>query len=112
MEVPKWELRNDGRILARRFPFPDYRTALAFANTVSALAEQSWHHPELLLGWGFCEVSLTTRKIGGLHEFDFVMAARIDAQALRNLDSSWLPPLPPPKSRGTPARSKSVDRPD
>ena len=79
-EVPDWELR-EGRIVARRFRFPDYRTALAFTNAVSALAEETWHHPELVLGWGYCEVSLTTRKIGGLHELDFVMAARIDALA-------------------------------
>jgi 4a-hydroxytetrahydrobiopterin dehydratase len=55
---------------------------------VSVLAEENWHHPELLLGWGFCEVSLTTRKIGGLHEFDFVMAARIDALASGPLASA------------------------
>jgi 4a-hydroxytetrahydrobiopterin dehydratase len=93
-EVPDWELRNEGRIVARRFRFPDYRTALAFTNAVSALAEETWHHPELVLGWGYCEVSLTTRKIGGLHESDFVMAARIDALAASPLDSTWLPPLP------------------
>jgi 4a-hydroxytetrahydrobiopterin dehydratase len=97
-EVPDWELRNDARTLARRFRFPDYRTALAFANAVSALAEETWHHPELLLGFGFCEVCLTTRKIRGLHESDFVMAARIDALARGPLDSAWLPPLPPPKA--------------
>jgi 4a-hydroxytetrahydrobiopterin dehydratase len=94
VEVPDWELRNEGRTVARRFRFPDYRTALAFTNAVSALAEETWHHPELVLGWSFCEVSLTTRKIGGLHESDFVMAARIDALAAGPLDSAWLPPLP------------------
>ena len=97
-EVPDWELRNDGRAIVRRFRFPDYRTALAFANAVSVLAEGTWHHPELVLGFGFCEVSLTTRKIGGLHESDFVMAARIDTLASGPLDSAWLPPLPPPKN--------------
>jgi 4a-hydroxytetrahydrobiopterin dehydratase len=96
-ELPDWELREEGRTVARRFRFPDYRAALAFANAVSVLAEETWHHPELVLGFGFCEVSLTTRKIGGLHEFDFVMAARIDALASGPLDSTWLPPLPPPK---------------
>jgi 4a-hydroxytetrahydrobiopterin dehydratase len=96
VEVPDWELR-EGRIVARRFRFPDYRTALAFTNAVSALAEETWHHPELVLGWSFCEVSLTTRKIGGLHESDFVMAARIDALAAGPLDSAWLPPLPAPR---------------
>ena len=97
-EVPDWELRNEARIVARRFRFPDYRTALAFTNAVSALAEETWHHPELVLGWGYCEVSLTTRKIGGLHESDFVMAARIDALAAGPLDTAWLPPLPPRRS--------------
>ena len=95
VEVPDWELRNEGRTIARRFRFPAYRTALAFTNAVSALAEETSHHPELVLGWSFCEVSLTTtRKIGGLHESDFVMAARIDALAAGPLDSAWLPPLP------------------
>lgn len=96
-EVPDWELDAAAHHIVRRFLVPDYRTALAFANAVSALAEETWHHPELVLGWGFCEVSLTTRKIGGLHESDFVMAARIDALASGPLDSAWLPPLPPPK---------------
>lgn len=97
VEVPDWELRNEGRTIARRFRFPDYLTAPAFANAVSALAEETWHHPELVLGWGYCEVSLTTRKIGGLHESDFVMAARIDALAAGPPGSFWLPPLPAPR---------------
>jgi 4a-hydroxytetrahydrobiopterin dehydratase len=97
-ELPNWELRDEARCVARRYHFPDYRTALAFANAVSVLAEESWHHPELVLGWGFCEVALTTRKIAGLHEFDFVMAARIDALVGHALDSAWLPPQPPAKN--------------
>jgi len=97
IEVSAWELDAAARRVTKRFQFRDYRTALAFANAVSALAEKIWHHPELTLGWGFCEIALTTRKIGGLHESDFVMAARIDALASNSLDSAWLPPLPPPK---------------
>ena len=97
VEVPDCELRNEGRTVARRFRFPDYLTAPAFANAVSAAAEETWHHPELVLGWGCCEVSLTTWKIGGLHESDFVMAARIDALAAGPPGSFWLPPLPAPR---------------
>ena len=41
-EVPDWELRDEGRTVARRFRFPDYRTALAFANAVSVLAEETF----------------------------------------------------------------------
>ncbi len=101
-ELPDWEVDATARRISRRFLFPDYRSALALANAVSALADETWHHPELVLGWGFCEVWLTTRKIGGLHEFDFVMAARINALAAAPRDAAWLPPLPPPRrSRGT-----------
>jgi 4a-hydroxytetrahydrobiopterin dehydratase len=92
VDVPDWELDATARRISRRFLFPDYRTALAFANAVSTLAEEVWHHPELVLGWGFCEVGLTTRKIGGLHESDFVMAALIDALSAAPLDSAGLPP--------------------
>ncbi len=94
-ELSDWELDAPARCIRRRFQFPDYRTALAFANAVSALAEEIWHHPELALGWGFCQVSLTTRKIGGLHESDFVMAARITELASGPPGAAWLPPLPP-----------------
>lgn len=101
-EVPGWKLDATARRIARRFLFPDYRTALAFANAVSALAEEVWHHPELVLGWGFCEVALTTRKIGGLHESDFVMAARIDALSAAPLASAS---LPPPKGKSESAKT-------
>jgi 4a-hydroxytetrahydrobiopterin dehydratase len=32
-------------------------------------------------GWGFCTVTLQTKKIKGLHENDFIMAAKINALA-------------------------------
>jgi 4a-hydroxytetrahydrobiopterin dehydratase len=50
IEVSAWELV--AAALTKRFQFRDYRAALAFANAVSALAEEIWHHPELTLGWG------------------------------------------------------------
>ena len=80
-EISDWKLDPTARRITRRCHFGDYRSALAFSNEVSTLAEEIWRHPEFTLGWGFCQVSLTTRKIGGLHESDFVMAARIDALA-------------------------------
>jgi 4a-hydroxytetrahydrobiopterin dehydratase len=29
-------------------------------------------------GWGFCTIVLQTKKIKGLHENDFIMAAKIN----------------------------------
>jgi 4a-hydroxytetrahydrobiopterin dehydratase len=42
------------------------------------LAEAEQHHPEIRFGWGFATVSLQTKKIKGLHENDFIMAAKLD----------------------------------
>lgn len=42
------------------------------------LAEAEDHHPDISSGWGYANVSLQTKKIKGLHENDFIMAAKID----------------------------------
>ena len=43
-----------------------------------ALAEEQGHHPDISFGGGYCNVVLYTHKIKGLHENDFIMAAKID----------------------------------
>ena len=45
---------------------------------VGALAESEGHHPDVQFGWGYATISLQTKKIMGLHENDFIMAAKID----------------------------------
>lgn len=37
------------------------------------------HHPAVLLEWGKVEVTWWTHKINGLHENNFIMAAKTDA---------------------------------
>lgn len=78
-QVPGWELSADAKNIARRYAFPNFAQALAFANRVGALAEAEGHHPDLSLGWGYVLVTLTTHAIGGLSENDFIVAAKIDA---------------------------------
>jgi 4a-hydroxytetrahydrobiopterin dehydratase len=45
------------------------------------LAEAEGHHPDITFGWGYALVSLRTKKIKGLHENDFIMAAKLDGLA-------------------------------
>ena len=68
----------DGHHLSRSFRFPNFAEALAFTNRVGALAEEVGHHPDLYLAWGRVRVEIWTHKIDGLHEADFVFAARCD----------------------------------
>lgn len=80
-QVPKWELTDSATWLRRSFNFKNFAAALDFVNKVGALAEAEGHHPDIAFGWGYADVSLQTHKIKGLHENDFIMAAKIDGIA-------------------------------
>jgi 4a-hydroxytetrahydrobiopterin dehydratase len=77
-QVPGWELRDEARRIERRFAFRNFAEALAFVRRLGELAEGEGHHPDVGFGWGYATVSLQTKKIKGLHENDFIMAAKID----------------------------------
>ena len=52
--------------------------AWTLATRTADLAECRFHHPEITFGWGYCRVEFQTRKIRGLHENDFIMAAKVN----------------------------------
>ncbi len=68
----------DEHHLEKTFTFKNFRHALDFANRVGELAEEVDHHPELRLGWGYVSLTIWTHSIGGLHEADFIFAAKAD----------------------------------
>jgi len=74
--VPGWELVDEGRGIERSFRFKDFREAMDFVARVGALAESAGHHPDISFGWGWARVDWQTKKIKGLHENDFIMAAK------------------------------------
>lgn len=80
-QAPEWALLDEATRIERRFRFPDFAQAFAFVNRVADLAEEEGHHPDITFGWGYTTVSLFTHKIKGLHENDFIMAAKIDELA-------------------------------
>ena len=75
---PSWELLDDSRKIQRTFRFKNFRQVLDFAQRAGELAEAQGHHPEIAFGWGYATVALQTKKIKGLHENDFIVAAKID----------------------------------
>jgi 4a-hydroxytetrahydrobiopterin dehydratase len=79
-KVPDWQVvEEDGvKRLRRVFKFEDFAQALAFTNQVGEIAEEEGHHPVLVTDWGKVTVTWWTHKIGGLHQNDFVMAAKTD----------------------------------
>lgn len=53
---------------------------MAFVNRVAGAAEESNHHPDILVhGWNHVRLTLTTHSTGGLTDSDHAMAKKIDA---------------------------------
>lgn len=76
-QISDWEVA-DGHHLRKVWKFPDFRTALAFVNRVGEVAEAEGHHPDIALGWGRVEITLSTHAARGLTDNDFILAAKID----------------------------------
>lgn len=82
-EAPGWELRDDATKLKRTFKFSNFIDALCLAQHVGELCEKEGHHADITFGWGYCKVEFQTHKINGLHENDFIMAAKVSKLADR-----------------------------
>ena len=77
-QTPAWDVRDESHRIERTFRFKDFAEAFAFVQRVADLAEAEGHHPDICFGWGYATISLQTHKIKGLHENDFIMAAKLD----------------------------------
>ena len=79
-QIPAWEIImvDDVPHLQRQYKFKNFVQALAFTNRVGEMAEAEGHHPALLTEWGKVTVSWWTHAIKGLHQNDFVAAAKTD----------------------------------
>jgi 4a-hydroxytetrahydrobiopterin dehydratase len=81
VQAPDWLLVDEAQRIERTFRLKNFREALSFVQQVGELAEGEAHHPDISFGWGYATVSLRTKKIKGLHENDFIMAAKINRLA-------------------------------
>jgi len=76
----EWLIVEDKNIfrIKKRFKFADFKAAIGFVNKVAALAESEGHHPNIFVFYNRVDIELYTHVIKGLHENDFIMAAKID----------------------------------
>ncbi len=85
-KVPEWRLTNsktlkgkEHPLIYRDFQFTDFVGTMKFVNKVADLAESEGHHPDVYIHqWNKLRLELWTHATGGLHENDFIMAAKID----------------------------------
>lgn len=80
-QAPGWALLDNGCRIERTFHFRNFQEALNFVVAMGQAAEAADHHPDISFGWGKATVSWQTHKINGLHENDFIMAAKTNQLA-------------------------------
>ena len=80
-KVDGWDVKSDDNktyYLLKEFKFENFRESQKFVNDVGNIAENEAHHPDIWFGWGYAKIKIFTHAINGLHESDFVLAAKID----------------------------------
>ena len=80
-KVDGWELVKDKTeifFLEKEFKFKNFKESQNFINQVGDISESEGHHPDILFGWGYAKIKITTHAIHGLSENDFILAAKID----------------------------------
>lgn len=80
VSLPGWSLSADGRAISRRFRFADFHATMDYVNRLAVVAHEQDHHPDLRVGYNYCEVLFTTHDAGGLTALDATCARA--AQAL------------------------------
>ena len=80
-KVDGWDVKEDetkNYFLIKEFKFQNFLESQNFINKVGQIAEIEGHHPDISFGWGYAKIKIFTHAIKGLHESDFVLAAKID----------------------------------
>ena len=80
-KIDGWEVKTEDDktyYLIKDFKFKNFLESQNFVNKVGDISESEAHHPDIWFGWGYAKIKIFTHAINGLHESDFVLAAKID----------------------------------
>ena len=80
-KIDGWDvIKNEKNIhfLEKKFKFKNFVESQKFVNEVGRVSEEEGHHPEILFGWGYAKINISTHAIEGLSENDFILASKID----------------------------------
>ncbi|HEY9583735.1 MAG TPA: 4a-hydroxytetrahydrobiopterin dehydratase [Candidatus Paceibacterota bacterium] len=76
-DFPKWTVKGNKKII-RKFKFEDFKESIEFVNKVAKIAKTEDHHPDIYISYDIVTIELTTHKVKGLTENDFIIAAKVD----------------------------------
>lgn len=81
-DINQWQISDDHQWINRRFNFKNFYHTMAFVNAVAFIANYENHHPDMEVGYNYCNIKFTTHAVNGLTKNDFICAAKIDALEL------------------------------
>lgn len=74
----EWKVTHDSTRIFRTIKTKNFEDSMKLATKIGILADEQWHHPELVVGFGHLDVEVWTHKINGLVESDFIFASKVD----------------------------------
>lgn len=70
--------KKEGRFITKSFEFKKFMDGIAFVNSIAKIAEKEEHHPDIAVRYTTVNLSLQTHSEGGVTEWDFGLAQRIE----------------------------------
>lgn len=77
-QIKHWEVSEEGKFILRRFKFKNFYKTMAFVNAVAWISNIENHHPDMEVGYNYCNIKYMTHAINGLSKNDFICAAKVD----------------------------------
>lgn len=73
-----WQVCDNQKAIKKSFSFKNFYETMAFVNALAWIANTENHHPDLEVGYNYCNVVYKTHALDGLTHNDFICAAKID----------------------------------
>jgi len=70
--------------IQKKYEFKNFLRAMSFVNAVAYLAESINHHPDILINYNEVTLRNWTHAAGGITEYDFDLAEKVDALVEKN----------------------------
>ena len=69
---------HEGGFISKTFEFKEFMDGIAFVDAIAKIAEEEEHHPDINIRYTTVRLSLQTHSEGGVTEWDFGLAGRIE----------------------------------
>lgn len=73
-----WQVIDGPQRLFLAINTKDFKESLEKAQLIGKMADEQWHHPELVVAFKVLKVEIFTHVIKGLRKADFIFAAKVD----------------------------------